>query len=269
MNRTNIEWVDFTCNPIVGCTRHCWYCYARTQAKRQDCELCKQFVPHFHEERLEAIRKRKKPASIFVGSMAEMFDPQVKLEWQTKVWQVFEDCPQHTFLMLTKNPEHIDPKLGYVFGDLPARNVWVGVTVTDSLDLHRIVELNERISEHTFVSFEPLLGPVCTQSVSVLAYLSGVEWVIIGGLTGYKGPQPEALWVSDIRDACELLNIPIFVKDNLQCVGEVWSDTSDIPRELPYLSKPMTQLEEIDEAEAKHRELYEYCRVGNIWPPGY
>jgi hypothetical protein len=34
MNKTRIEWCDFTYNPITGCRHACEYCYARRQAQR-------------------------------------------------------------------------------------------------------------------------------------------------------------------------------------------------------------------------------------------
>ncbi|HEY0087397.1 MAG TPA: DUF5131 family protein, partial [Candidatus Lokiarchaeia archaeon] len=29
MNRTKIEWTDYSWNPITGCLHNCWYCYAK------------------------------------------------------------------------------------------------------------------------------------------------------------------------------------------------------------------------------------------------
>ena len=34
MNRSKIEYIDYTWNPITGCQHHCEYCYARKMAKR-------------------------------------------------------------------------------------------------------------------------------------------------------------------------------------------------------------------------------------------
>jgi protein gp37 len=34
MNKTKIEWADYTWNPVTGCLHGCEYCYARTMAKR-------------------------------------------------------------------------------------------------------------------------------------------------------------------------------------------------------------------------------------------
>jgi len=34
MNRTKIDWCDYTWNPVVGCLHGCPYCYARRMAER-------------------------------------------------------------------------------------------------------------------------------------------------------------------------------------------------------------------------------------------
>ena len=34
MNKTSIDWCDFTWNPVTGCRRGCPYCYARAMARR-------------------------------------------------------------------------------------------------------------------------------------------------------------------------------------------------------------------------------------------
>ncbi|MBP2071179.1 DUF5131 family protein [Thermoanaerobacterium butyriciformans] len=34
MNKSKIEWCDFTWNPVTGCRHGCPYCYAAKQAKR-------------------------------------------------------------------------------------------------------------------------------------------------------------------------------------------------------------------------------------------
>ena len=34
MNKSEIDWCDFSWNPVTGCRRGCEYCYARNQARR-------------------------------------------------------------------------------------------------------------------------------------------------------------------------------------------------------------------------------------------
>lgn len=80
MNRTGIEWCDYTWNPLVGCTgpmgdgKHCAFCYAKRFARRQKCELCRAFTPHAHWVRLEQPEHVKRPSRVFVCSMGDPAD---------------------------------------------------------------------------------------------------------------------------------------------------------------------------------------------------
>ena len=53
-----IAWTDFTWNPITGCLAGCGYCYARKMYER----FKKSFTPKLHCNRLNEIRKIKKPS---------------------------------------------------------------------------------------------------------------------------------------------------------------------------------------------------------------
>lgn len=56
MNRTKIEWCDYTWNPVVGCKHGCSYCYAKRFAERGLGEYGKhekgrRFEPRFLPDR--------------------------------------------------------------------------------------------------------------------------------------------------------------------------------------------------------------------------
>ncbi len=268
MNRTKIEWVKqadgtdgFTWNPIVGCTNNCSYCYARRQAKRQKpifskyrrghvlrgCQLCYDFTPHLHEERLEQPLKRKKPATIFLGSMCDLWDMNVPLAWRQQIWEVVKQTPQHIYLVLTKQPDNILP--------IPLAglsNLWIGCSVCVATDASRVYRLfratPQDIWDRLFVSYEPLLGSVNNPKWGQRY----AKWFIIGSQTGSQACQPEAAWVEEILDIAapvgraeivdprlychRFSNRPVFAKDNLDWPEELGPK----PRELPYLPEEDT-----------------------------
>ena len=206
MNKTAIEWCDFTWNPVVGCTKGCEFCYARRQAKRfkQRCQLCYEFVPHLHAERLGEPAKRKKPSRIFVCSMGELFDPELattvcgdavfrqQYPWDLTraVLDVPRLCPQHTFLVLTKRPEIALEYLGYDVPRFPAlslsTNVHLGVSVTNQADAdERIPLLLQCNAAVRGVSYEPALGPV---DFGHIPFGGSYRGDVLGGRVSFERP---------------------------------------------------------------------------------
>ena len=207
MNRTKIEWTDYTWNPVTGCLHGCPYCYGRKIANRFKSIFPNGYEPTFHPERLEEPYRLKKPSKIFVCSMGDLFGNWVPAKWIEAVIKVAEDNPQHIFQFLTKNPAR------YREFRFP-KNCWLGTTVTSYEDQDRIFDLlryEENGRTLNFVSFEPLLGPV---------YISGwiwahIDWIIVGAQTNpYKPPKPE--WVKSIIIEARLHGKPVFLKDNLR-----------------------------------------------------
>jgi len=208
MNRTKIEWTDYSWNPITGCKHGCWYCYAEKLTKRFKKIFPNGFEPTFYRERLKEPWELEKPSKIFVCSIADLFASWTPSEWRHEVIKSIYDCPiPHTFQLLTKNPERID----YSFKNYE-NPVWVGTTVTsennDAVNIDAIKKVDAKIR---FVSFEPLLGPCDFDKHS----LEGIQWVIIGKLTGSKRVKLDMSWVMEISKRCNILKIPIFMKNNL------------------------------------------------------
>jgi DNA repair photolyase len=52
VNRTRIEWTDFTWNPVTGCLHECNHCYARRLTVRFPDNFPTGFAPAFHPGRL-------------------------------------------------------------------------------------------------------------------------------------------------------------------------------------------------------------------------
>lgn len=198
MNKTKIEWTDYSWNPITGCKHGCWYCYAKKLFTR----FHRSFKPTFHPERLEEPLYVEKPSKIFVCSVADLFAEWTPVDWTQEVLDVIDDCDWHIFQLLTKNPERIG---NYEFPD----NVWVGTTITNQSEIKNIEEIKKVKAKVKFVSFEPILG-------EINADLKGIDWIIIGKLTGSRKIKLRRQWVDVIVNTTRALDIPIFMKNNLK-----------------------------------------------------
>jgi len=138
--------------------------------------------------------------------MSDLFAPWTKPEWRNEIINSLLQCPvKHTFQLLTKNPENIPED--FVFPG----NFWIGTTVTcenqDWINLDFIKKVKCGIR---FASFEPLLG-MLPKDVS----LKGLDWIIIGKLTGSNRVKLDPAWVQRITLEANDLGIPIFLKNNL------------------------------------------------------
>lgn len=199
MNKTNIDWphLDFTWNPVVGCKHGCTYCYAKEVNNRYGI-IPEWTEPVFFENRLPEPYKRKKPATIFVGSMCDLFGKWIDSEWILKVIKVTEDNPQHTFMFLTKNP------LRYFSFAFP-ENCWLGATIDYARYEWRIDDLWLcKAHNKTFVSVEPLLSGM--QNVN----FDPVDLVIVGAQTGKGATPPPKDWIYSIKHR------NIYYKENIK-----------------------------------------------------
>lgn len=226
MNKTNISWCDRTWNPIIGCRKisaGCEKCYAETMARRLNAMGVTGYEKVIGsngwtgsvtlvDRKIQEPMKRKKPATIFVCSMSDLFCEGVPDEWLYYVWAVMALCPQHTFVVCTKRAERmkkftrllhsesgsraftgtvsalpessVRPTRNLTFQTLhsvamwlrkgsPLQNVVGMVTVENQQAAHeRVPGLLNSSFLERWVSIEPMLGPV--------------------DLTGYM-PKPESL----------------------------------------------------------------------------
>lgn len=206
MNNTKntIGWCDKSWNPVTGCLHGCWYCYAKKLTQRFPKIFPNGFEPTFYPERLKGPWELKKPSKIFVCSISDLYGSWLPYQWRDQVLDSINQCPiPHTFILLTKAPENIPED--YRFRD----NVWVGATVTSESELRKIDELRERALANTlFISFEPLLDHVEPD-------LNGIQWIIIGKLTGSRRVKLDPIWVEDLLSIARRSRVPVFLKDNL------------------------------------------------------
>jgi protein gp37 len=207
---SSIEWTDATWNPLTGCTKispGCKHCYAERMALRLkamgQANYSNGFDLTLHEEMLGQPLTWRKPRTVFVNSMSDLFHKDVPGEFIRQVFAVMRQASRHRFQVLTKRSARLAGMAGEI--DWPA-NVWMGVSVESADYAFRIDHLRSTGAAVKFLSLEPLLGPLPALD------LRGIDWVIVGGESG-PGARPMASrWVTDIRDQCVEAGVPFFFK---------------------------------------------------------
>jgi protein gp37 len=208
--KSKIEWTESTWNPVTGCTKisaGCKNCYAERMALRLKAAGSPNYANGFevtlHEHALEIPLRWKKPRTIFVNSMSDLFHKDVPLGFISRVFEVMRRASGHRFQILTKRSQRLlelNCKLTW------PQNVWMGVTAEDAECTFRIDDLRATGAAIKFISFEPLLGPIPGID------LQGIDWVIVGGESGPKARPMKPEWVTDIRDQSLSAGVPFFFK---------------------------------------------------------
>lgn len=221
MSKSGIEYCTDGWTPISGCLFHktetCQCdCWAEKLRKRNPKAYPKGFYPAFHSTRLEDPLKLKGNKIIFTCHTGDAWGPWVKDEHLKMVLDIIQKCPQHTFLMLTKNPKRMNRFFSTLSRKVPD-NVWLGTSITKDTELIRMFELpHSSLGGHRWVSFEPLLETerINKYVVSTRLKQAGIEQVVIGAQTN---PHIDPKWdcFETIYQESEKLNIPIFIKNNL------------------------------------------------------
>lgn len=210
MKTTKIEWTDKTWNPITGCTKcsaGCENCYAEIMARRLQAMKQKKYVNGFdltlHEDTLREPLLWKKPHTIFVCSMSDLFHESVPFEFIDKVMGIIEQTPHHKYQILTKRSERMSE---YFASSTIPINAWLGVTVENRASKNRIDILRKLNAPIRFLSCEPLLED--------LEYidLNNIDWVIVGGESGTRARPMCAEWVLSIKEQCEKQGTAFFFK---------------------------------------------------------
>ena len=270
---TKIDWCDATWNPVTGCYHRCEYCYARRIAERFGCatiaiydedgyvvdgfvtcadgtchemehpyEDCGkgriapypyEFDPTFHRYKLDEPQHWKKPRTIFVCSMADLFGEWVPDEWIEQAFKACEAAPQHRYMFLTKNPARFK-QLRKNGVKLP-NDCWIGTSVTrDAEQADQYTGRTGYLSENWdttaqwFVSVEPILERMSRGSIE---NLTAMNWVIVGAETGRRNERviPEKKWIDEIAEECKRCGTPIFMKESLRgLMGD------DFKQEFPW-----------------------------------
>jgi Bacteriophage protein gp37 len=205
------------------------------------------FEPTFYPERLNEPSKLRKPSTIFVGSMCDMWGDWVPNEWINEILcaldtKVKSKIGRSKFIFLTKNPTRYDTLRWerkmyrtYIY------DKWFGASITTSKDASMFSDTMRRLDvPHRFFSAEPLL-----EGIAPHVDFEGVQWLIIGALTKngrvvppeQGGTRPE--WVEALVDKALVAQVPIFLKNSVGIApfGPYNNGRGVNLRALPYLEE--------------------------------
>lgn len=209
-SNSSIEWTEATWNPVTGCNKispGCKNCYAERMAKRLKAMGQNNYRNGFRltlqPHMLEVPLRWKKPQTIFVNSMSDLFHKDVPLEYIQDVFNVMNRAHWHRFQVLTKRADRLEELSPYMEW---TPNIWMGVSVESQKYVSRIDNLRSTGAKTKFLSLEPLLGPLENLN------LDGIDWAIVGGESGF-GARPMLLdWVTSIREQCVNASVAFFFK---------------------------------------------------------
>jgi protein gp37 len=223
----------------------------------------------FVDKHLEDPLRWQKPRRIFVNSMSDLFHENVPDEWIDRIFAVMALSPKHTFQILTKRSERMrdymntpgrDTKIwwaarplaqsrgkdiydvlpvpgpgmgpkGIGIKDWPLSNVWLGVSTEDQAAAdERIPHLMGTSAAVTFISAEPLLGPIDIDQAMYgkwenrgcngfgftdgFGYEAILNWVIVGGESGENFRPMQKEWAESMRKQCADAHVPFFFKQD-------------------------------------------------------
>jgi protein gp37 len=243
-------------------------CYALTLAKRlkgmgsakyQNDGDPRTSGPGFgittHADTLSDPLRWRKPATVFVNSMSDLFHARVPRSFVVQVFAVMAATPQHTYQILTKRPERMARMLTdlctcgkghtpgvhfrsdmdwaatkhsptYVPGVTstyhtaawPLPNVWLGTSIESDDHIRRADALRATPAAVRFISAEPLLSPLPSLD------LTGIDWLIAGGESGPGAREMDQAWVRDLIFRCRASGTAPFVKQ----LGSRWAQDTFI-----------------------------------------
>ncbi len=221
MQGTDIEWTDYTWNPLRGCSRAsrgCANCYAERIAARfsgpgQPYEGLADRARKGSKwtgkvQLIEPVLRARKPWKqfdmVFVNSMSDLFHERVKEAWIDAILDEIKAHPDVWFQVLTKRSD----RMRRYFEHKPVPpNLWLGVSCEDrdAWD-QRSKDLNMIDATVRFVSAEPLL--------EIFPFgRSEVDWLIIGGESGPGArPMPPEDDVRLMIAHAQEQGVPVFFK---------------------------------------------------------
>lgn len=234
--KTEIPFCDYVWNVTSGCKKYsegCENCYAESFHKRlmkmNSAKYFKpfnEFIHHWHE--LEGTKfPKQKGKIVFVNSMSDIFYDKMRIDFERDLLNMMKLNSDTIFLLISKRIENaafLFPE--YIFPE----NVWIGATCENQKRLdERLPYLLQIKAKTRFLLLEPLLTNVWFFDKPGIRDIS---WVIAGCETGNNRRSIEEMAFYNIKNQCDSLEIPLFIKQIENSRGEVVKDINHFPETL-------------------------------------
>lgn len=221
---SKIEWTRSTFNPWWGCvevSEACDHCYARELAKRYGQPVWGDDAPRrrmsesYWKEPVKWNRKAKETGEfwpVFCASMADVFETsrsEVIQECRPRLFQLIEDTPHLTWLLLTKRPHNMTRYAPESWRNRWPDNVWALTTLEHQKHIARVERLLEVPAVVRGLSAEPLFSAL---DLSGMLGPWKVNWVITGGESGPHARPGHPDWYRGLREQCRNAGIAFHFK---------------------------------------------------------
>jgi len=243
VQKTAIQWADYTWNPWQGCTHvspGCENCYMFEEKKRygQKPEIVVRSKDNTFQKPLKRNRQKEykieSGARVFTCSWSDWFHPLAD-KWRQEAWEIIKQRPDVLFIILTKRTHRMADCLPGDWGD-GYPNVVLGVSVENQAMLPRVEKLLRTPAAIRAVSYEPALEMVDfsghmpgqridhaqseidarrgIKRIAAPTYWEhhGIDWLIIGGESGNGARAFDIEWARKNVIQCREAGVACFVK---------------------------------------------------------
>lgn len=238
------KWWEVSWSPVIGCHKvspACANCWA--------CEWAKRFKQSFEPHR----SSKKTPPNkgvVFAGGLTDLFGDWLSIEESasfitTAAIRAMSTDP--TYIWLTKRVERMERALNLIDQNFTAghwlKNHYFGFTAENQewfdIRCRNMVDgwaetYGKPKWQNTWVSCEPLLGPIDLTTGGLLEIMS---WIVVGCESGPNRRPCNIGWVESIVEQCLAANVPVFVKQ-LSIGGKCETDINKFPEHLRIRQVP-------------------------------